>query len=73
MDFKKYGKDLDRINYFNNIALRSIKQCIKSFDSEDIEDTEEECLKKQAFNLHYVVSKGELEEYAIMGNPYKPY
>lgn len=73
MDFKKQGKDLDRINYFSNIALRSIKQCIKTFDTDEIEESEENCLKLQSFNLHNIVSKGLLEEYAIVGNPYKPY
>ena len=73
MDYKKEGNDLKNINYFKNIALRSIKQCIKSYEAEDIEEDEENCLKKQAYNLHHIVSKSELDEYAILGNPYKPY
>lgn len=71
MEFKKLGQELDRNNYFKNIALKVSDHCLKSFDSNEIADEEAECLKKMAKNLHFVVEKGNMDHYAIMGQPYK--
>jgi hypothetical protein len=70
MDFKNLSKDLDKINYFKNVAYATSKACLKAFDSEDLDEAEEKCLQKQSINLHYILWKDQLEHYAVVGRPY---
>lgn len=71
MEFKKYSKDLDRTNYFKNISLRTTDHCIKAFDSDEISEEEEKCLRDSSLFLHKIVGKNEVDKLVIYGHPSK--
>ena len=73
MEFKKLSQNLERQAYFRNIALTATQECLKEFDSNEISEAEEKCLKKAALNLHFIVERNRFEEYAIVGYPEHPY
>lgn len=73
MEFKKISADLEKQNYFRNIALKASKFCVKNFEGEDLEEDDEACLKKAAINLHNIIGGGPMEHYAIIGQPWKSY
>lgn len=73
MEFKKLSLDLDRSNYFKNIALKATEFCLKSFDSDEIGEDEENCLKKAALNLHFIVEDNKFDRYVRYGHPPKPW
>lgn len=73
MEFKKLSKDLDRQNYFKNIALKATQQCIKSYDSDELSEQEEKCLQNVSKNLHLIIERGSLDKYILGYNPPQPY
>jgi hypothetical protein len=73
MDTKQENKDLNKINYFKNIALRAIGQCVKSYDSDSLSEEEENCLREKSVLLHHIVDNGEINEYVLFGVPEKSY
>jgi hypothetical protein len=73
MEFKKLSKDLDRQNYFKNIALKASQQCFKTFDSDELSEQEEKCLKEVSKNLHLIIERGSLDKYITGYNPPQPY
>jgi hypothetical protein len=73
MDFKKFSREWERINYFKNIALKAGEFCLKDMSSDEISEDEEKCLKKHALNLHMIVERGSVEKYVIHGYPPVPH
>jgi hypothetical protein len=73
MDFKKFSKDLDRQNYFKNIALMASQYCLKTFDSDEVSEEEEKCLKSVSKNLHLIMERGKLDKYIIGYRPPQSY
>jgi hypothetical protein len=73
MELKKLSSELDRINYFKNISLKSVDTCLKSFDSDELSEEEEKCLKKAALNLHFIVERNKFDHYARNGMPPQPW
>lgn len=73
MEFKKLTQDLERTNFFKNIALKASENCLKSFDSNEISEDEEKCLKKSALSLYFIVERNKFEQYAKIGYPSKPW
>ncbi len=73
MEFKKLSKDLDRQNYFKNIALKATQHCLKSFDSDELTEKEEKCLKDVSKNLHLIIERGQLDKYVLGYSPPQPY
>ena len=69
MEFKKLTHQLERQNFFKNIALKATEHCLKTFDSNEISEDEEKCLKKASLNLYSIVERNRFEQYAIYGNP----
>ena len=72
MEYKNLSKELDRQNYFKNIALKASQICIKSFDSDELSEQEEKCLKDVSKNLHLIMERGKLDKYIIGYNPPQP-
>jgi hypothetical protein len=74
MDYKKISKDLDRTNYFKNIALKVNESCIQSFDSEDLSEEEDKCIRDNAVNLHKIVERAKMDQFLMLtGFPKKLY
>jgi hypothetical protein len=73
MEYKYLGKQLDRQNYFKNIALKATEHCLKTFDSNELSEVEEKCLKRAALNLHFIVERNKFEQYTILGHPPHPW
>jgi hypothetical protein len=73
MDYKKESKELNRINYFKNIALKATATCIKSYDSDELSEEEQTCLKEKALMLHHVVDNNTINEYVLYGPPAKSF
>ena len=44
-----------------DLALKSVEQCIKSYESTEISEEETECLKSSAIKLYYITQKNPLE------------
>ena len=72
MEYKNLSKELDRQNYFKNIALKASQYCIKTFDSDELSEKEEKCLKDVSKNLHLIIERGKLDKYIIGYNPPQP-
>ncbi len=73
MEYKKIGKELDRINYYKNIALKSLNSCVKSYEESELSEEEQNCLKEKSLVLHNIVDNGDLNQYVIYGAPPKNY
>jgi len=73
MELKKLSQELDRVNYFKNISLLASNACLKSFDSDEISEDEEKCLKKSALNLHFIMEKNKFEKFVVNGYVPQPY
>ena len=73
MEFKKLTRDIERSNFFKNIALKASEHCLKDFDSNEISEDEEKCLKKSALSLYFIVERNKFEEYANVGYPNHPW
>ena len=73
MEYKKLSSHLDRSNFFKNIAVKASQHCIKSFDSNELSEDEEKCLKKTALALHFIVERSRYEEYLLTNYPVHPY
>jgi len=72
MEYKNLSKELDRQNYFKNIALKASQFCIQTFDSDEISEKEEKCLKDVSKNLHIIMERGKLDKYILGYNPPQP-
>jgi hypothetical protein len=73
MEFKKLTRDIERANFFKNIAMKATDQCLKSFDSNEVSEDEEKCLKKAALNLYSIVERNRFEQYVVNGYPAHPW
>ncbi len=73
MEFKKLYYELERVNYFKNLSLKAADTCLKSFDSDELDENEEKCLKKAALNLHFIVENNKFEKYAKYGHTPVPW
>jgi hypothetical protein len=72
MEYKKESKELNKINYFKNIALKAISTCIKSYDSDELSEDEQSCLKEKSLILHHIMdNNSDLNQYVIYGQPPK--
>ena len=43
-----------RLHSMKDLALKSVSQCIKSYESTEISEEEIECLKASAIKLYYI-------------------
>jgi hypothetical protein len=73
MDYKKESKELNRTNYFKNIALKAIGTCIKTFDSDELSEEEQTCLREKSLILHHVIDNNDINQYVLYGLPAKSY
>ena len=73
MEYKKYSQNLERTNFFKNIALRATEHCLKSFDSNELTEDEEKCLKKSSLALYFIVERNRFENYMLTKHPSHPW
>ena len=52
-----------------NLSLKAVDHCIKSYDSADISEEEEECLKTNTLKLYYITQKNPLEKLIFQEYP----
>lgn len=55
----------EKENYFYNIGLTSIQNCISDFSNKEISEEEKSCLKKVSINLHNIIHDSKLERWAL--------
>ncbi len=73
MEYKKLSSELDRINYFKNISLKAADSCLKEFDSDEVSEEEEKCLKSASLNLHFIMEKNKFDKFMKYGSTPVPY
>jgi hypothetical protein len=73
MELKKVGKELDRVNYFRNIALKALNSCVKSYDEAELSEEEQTCLKEKSLLLHHIVDNNDINKYVLYGSPKNNY
>ncbi len=73
MEFKQLSKDLERQNIFKNIALKASELCITSFDSDEISEQEEKCLKNTSKSLNLIMNRTQLDVWTVKTPPPIPY
>ena len=73
MEYKKFSQNIERSNFFKNIALRATEHCLKSFDSDELSEEEEKCLRKASLSLYFIVERNRFENYMLTTHPNHPY
>lgn len=58
-----------RLHSMKNLSLKAVEHCIKSYESKDISEEEEECLKTNVIKLYYITQKNPLERLMYENNP----